>query len=65
MYIRDYFPEAGDRFTIIALLQLMSTFGELVAPVFGGQKNTVTDRHGERWPMVFLRFFCSMFFSNG
>lgn len=25
-------------------------------------KNTVTDRHGERWPMVFLRFFCSMFF---
>ena len=33
-----------------------------MAPVFGGQKNTVTDRHGERWPMVFLRFFCSMFF---
>eukprot|EP00435_Cladocopium_sp_Y103_P016075 s2384_g4.t1 len=33
---RDYFPEAGDRFTIIALLAMMSTFGELVAPVFGG-----------------------------
>ena len=60
----DYFPEAGDRFTIIALLQMMSTFGELVAPVFGGRKNPL--RH--EFPMAFPWFswfspgFCSMFF---
>ena len=53
----DYFPEAGDRFTIIALLQLMSTFGELVAPVFGGQKTpspTVTARDAHGFPPVFF-----------
>eukprot|EP00438_Fugacium_kawagutii_P030383 Skav226480 [mRNA] locus=scaffold4441:87514:88713:- [translate_table: standard] len=34
--VRDYFPDSEKRFSIIAMLQMMSITGQLVAPVFGG-----------------------------